>query len=70
MKMYEYLEDDDFIYILAELCPGRELFDVIVENKFLPEAVARKIFYDIIGAVRYMHENHFMHRYTSEHLEI
>ena len=34
MKMYEYFEDDDFIYIIAELCPGKELFDVIVENKY------------------------------------
>lgn len=62
MKMYEYFEDEDFIYIAAELCPGKELFDVIVESKYLPENTARKIFYDIAGAVRYMHENHFMHR--------
>lgn len=60
--MYEYFEDDDFIYIAAELCPGKELFDVIVENKCIPETDARKIFYDIVGAVRYMHENKIMHR--------
>lgn len=62
MKMYEYIEDNEYIYILAELCPGRELFDVIIESKYFPESVARKIFYDIAGAVRYMHDNNFMHR--------
>jgi serine/threonine protein kinase len=39
-----------------------------VEHKYFPEASARKIFYDIVGAVRYMHENNFMHRYTSHYL--
>ncbi len=37
------------------MCPGKELFDVIIENKYFPEVVAKKIFYDIVGAVRYMH---------------
>lgn len=63
MKMYEYFEDNDFIYLLAELCPGKELFDLIIENKYLAEDTARKIFFEISAAVRHMHENNFMHRY-------
>lgn len=45
MKMYEYYEDEKHIYIAAELCPGKELFDYIVESKYIPEAKARTIFY-------------------------
>lgn len=62
MKMYEFFEDESFIYITAELCPGKEFFDYIIENKHIPEKKAKTIFYDLVCAVRYMHDNHFMHR--------
>ena len=70
MKMFEYFEDDHFIYIAAELCPGREFFDFITQNKYLTEKTSRSIFYEVVSAVRYMHENKFMHRYCLEHLVI
>lgn len=70
MKMYEYFEDDHFIYIAAELCPGKEFFDYIVSNKYLKENKARSIFYDLVCAVRYMHDNGFMHRYFSSNAGI
>lgn len=55
MKMYEYFEDENYIYIVAELCPGKEFFEYIVENKYIKEAKARSIFYELVCSVSYMH---------------
>lgn len=32
LKVYEFYEDDRYLYIITELCNGKELFDVISEK--------------------------------------
>ena len=34
VKVFEFYEDDDNIYIIEELCKGGELFDYIIQNVF------------------------------------
>lgn len=33
LKVYEFYQDKDFLYIVTELCIGGELFDRIIENR-------------------------------------
>jgi len=44
LKLFEYFEDNKFIYLVTELCRGGELFDKIIENEFFEEKVAAKLF--------------------------
>jgi calcium-dependent protein kinase len=34
IKLYEYFEDDENVYLVTELCTGGELFDRIVEAEY------------------------------------
>lgn len=44
IKLYEYFEDDLFVYLVTELCTGGELFELIIKNEYFTEEVAAKIF--------------------------
>ena len=43
MTLYEVYEDQDFIYLVTELCHGRDLFDEIYERGKLSEKDAADI---------------------------
>lgn len=62
VKVFEFYEDDDNIYIIEELCKGGELFDYIIQNKKISEKLAAKIFQQILYAVNYCHKNNIVHR--------
>jgi len=32
MRVYEYYQDDEFFYIVSEICTGGEVFDKILEK--------------------------------------
>ena len=50
------------IYIINELCTGRELFDKIIEVKYFSEEFARKLMRQLFSAVEYCHEKGVIHR--------
>lgn len=62
IKMYEYFEDDDSIYLVLEKCEGGELFDRIIEKEFFSEKEAARIFKQILQAINYCHNNGVCHR--------
>jgi len=62
IKLYETFEDNQFIYMVMELCSGGELFDKIVETHHFTENQAAIIMQQMIRAVYYMHELHVAHR--------
>jgi len=37
LKVYEFYQDKDFLYIVTELCIGGELFDRIIESRSFSE---------------------------------
>ena len=66
IKLYEVFENEDFIYIVMELCNGGELFDRIIKrtemgNPFT-EKEAATIFKQLMSAVSYCHSNKIVHR--------
>jgi len=37
IKLYEYFEDKNNVYLVTEMCKGGELFEKIVEKEFFEE---------------------------------
>jgi serine/threonine-protein kinase Chk2 len=50
------------LYIILELMEGGELFDRIKSSGQLNEREAKLIFYQIVQAVKYLHDNKITHR--------
>lgn len=62
LKVYDIYEEPENFYIVTELCTGGELFDQIMIRKTFTELSASLLFYQVLEAVRYLHENKIMHR--------
>lgn len=62
VKLYEYLDSKDDIYVILEYVPNGELFEMISDKGMLPEAEARKYFHQIIYALDYIHSFGVAHR--------
>lgn len=59
MKYYETYEDEDYVYLVMEYCPGGELFDLISQkleksNRF-KEKEAAEIMQKLFKAVAHVH---------------
>mmetsp|Transcript_89039 Transcript_89039/g.229736 ORF Transcript_89039/g.229736 Transcript_89039/m.229736 type:complete len:533 (-) Transcript_89039:105-1703(-) len=61
-KLFQTFEDRRYIYLILELCQGGELFDRIIEEGQLSEALAATIMQQVFRAVHYMHQNGVCHR--------
>eukprot|EP00601_Ochromonadales_sp_CCMP2298_P027966 CAMPEP_0173274590 /NCGR_PEP_ID=MMETSP1143-20121109/2522_1 /TAXON_ID=483371 /ORGANISM="non described non described, Strain CCMP2298" /LENGTH=901 /DNA_ID=CAMNT_0014211413 /DNA_START=111 /DNA_END=2812 /DNA_ORIENTATION=+ len=55
-------EDADHLMMVMEYCPGRELFDVILERKYFSEEDAKPIFAQVARALYYLHALNILHR--------
>ena len=62
MKVFEYFNNDNCLYIVSELLSGGELFDKISENKFLKEDVCAYLMRQIFSAVDFCHQKNIIHR--------
>ena len=62
IKLYEVFETSNFIFIVTELCTGKELFDMIYTKKNLTESEALPIFHQLIDALVYLHNMNIVHR--------
>jgi calcium-dependent protein kinase len=62
VRVYEYFQDEKFIFIVMEFVTGGELFDKIIEVHHFNEKMASKIFHQLLSAVNYLHKNNIVHR--------
>jgi len=62
VKVYEYFQDENFIFIVMDLIQGGELFERIIQAHHFSERKAAEIFHQILGAVNYLHTNKVVHR--------
>lgn len=62
VKVYEYFQDKNIFYIVMEMIPGGELFKKIQEVNRFPENEAAFMFYQLMSAVNYMHQQEVVHR--------
>ena len=62
LKIYEYYQDVQHFYIVAELLEGGELFDEIINSVHLDERKAASLMEQVLSAVSYLHKHNIIHR--------
>ena len=69
LTLYEIYESPDFIFLVMEYIPGKNLCEMIVTKRRFTEEEAKKIFVQIVDALYYLHNNNICHRnITSNHI--
>ncbi|KAI9235722.1 MAG: kinase-like domain-containing protein, partial [Podila humilis] len=58
----ECLEDNDFVYLILELCESRTLMELIKRRKRLTEPEVRYYMRQIVEACTFMHDHKIIHR--------
>jgi len=61
-NFYELIENNDHVFIVMEYCDKGTLLSYIMNNPILPEEECRRIFSQILSAIKYCHENQIIHR--------
>ena len=62
MKVYEFFNKDNCLYIISELLSGGELLAKINENNYLSEDVSAFLMKQIFSAVDFCHQKGIIHR--------
>lgn len=62
VQIKEVMEDDQYIYLSVEHALRGDLFDVLYSGKTLEKNEIKKIFFQLISAVEYVHKNAIIHR--------
>lgn len=63
VKIYEFYQDSKKLYIVMELCQGKELFEYLVEEETkFSEFDICKILQQLFGAICYAHNKKIVHR--------
>lgn len=62
VRVIEYFEDAQQMYIITELCQGGELFDRIIQMQRFNETKAKETMTAVLGAISYCHSKGVVHR--------
>lgn len=62
VKLEEVLQNDKYIGIVLEYASGGELFDYILQNRYLKDSLASRLFAQLVSGVHYMHSKGIVHR--------
>ena len=62
VRLHEMVETERHIGIILEYASGGELFDYILNHRYLKDGPARKLFAQLISGVGYLHRKGIVHR--------
>jgi protein-serine/threonine kinase len=62
VKLHEMVETERHIGIILEYASGGELFDYILQHRFLKDGAARRLFAQLVSGVGYLHKKGIVHR--------
>ena len=62
VKLFSYFEDDNFVYIILELCRRRSMMELHKRRQAITEPETRYFMKQILLGVQYLHENKIIHR--------
>ncbi|RWA04167.1 hypothetical protein EKO27_g10937 [Xylaria grammica] len=62
VRLHEMSETERYIGIILEYASGGELFDYILNHRYLKDNAARRLFAQLISGVGYLHKKGIVHR--------
>jgi protein-serine/threonine kinase len=62
VQLIDMVETDRYIGIILEYASGGELFDHILNNRYLKDQSARRLFAQLVSGVGYLHKKGIVHR--------
>lgn len=62
VRLHEMIETSQYIGIILEYASGGELFDYILNHRYLKDNTARKLFAQLVSGVGYLHKKGIVHR--------
>jgi calcium-dependent protein kinase len=62
MKIMEFYQDSERLWIVSEYFDGGELFDKITSLAHFTEQEAARVMGQMLSAVNYLHKNRIVHR--------
>lgn len=62
ISIEEITQDDDYVYVVMELCEGGTLFDRLIEQETFSESKAANVIKEIVDAIQTCHHNGIIHR--------
>jgi serine/threonine protein kinase len=62
IKMHDYFEDKDYLYIILEYASKGELFTILSKKGKFSESEGKPIILGIIEGLKYLHDNNIIHR--------
>ncbi|XP_060840506.1 serine/threonine-protein kinase PLK1-like [Rhopalosiphum padi] len=62
VSFHSFFEDNDFVYIILELCRKRSMMELHKRRKILTEPETRYYVYQILEGTLYLHQQNIIHR--------
>ena len=62
VKLFNYFEDSNFVFIILELCKRRSLMELHKRRKAITEPETRYFMNQILLGVQYLHRQKIIHR--------
>ncbi|POR34485.1 Serine/threonine-protein kinase KIN4 [Tolypocladium paradoxum] len=62
VRLIDMIETDKYIGIILEYASGGELFDYILNHRYLKDQSARRLFSQLVSGVGYLHKKGIVHR--------
>ena len=69
LNLYEVYESPKYFYLITEYISGKDLIDKLIRKKRFTEEQAKRIFFQLLDALIYMHKMNICHRnLRTEHI--
>lgn len=62
VQFFNYFEDEEYLYILVEICTNQSLSDLIRRRKRITELEAQSYLLQVIQGMKYLHSHRVIHR--------
>lgn len=64
VRLYNYMQDEKFVYMLLEFCAKGELYQLLrtQKNRRFDEAMSRHFFTQLVDGLQYLHSQNIIHR--------
>lgn len=62
VQLCDLIKDEHNYYVFTEYCPEGELFQYILDKKYIPEPEAKGLLIQLVNGLKYLHSHRIAHR--------